>query len=391
MLPLTGTTVVTVEQAVAAPFATRQLADLGARVIKIERPGVGDFARHLDHTVSGLSSHFVWVNRGKESLTLNLKEAAGQEVLEKLLARADVFVQNLAPGAVERLGFGHERLRRRYPRLIICNVSGYGASGPYRDKKAYDALIQAESGLFSITGSPETPSKAGIAVADIAAGMYAYSGILTALLHRARTNEGTVLEVSLFESLAEWMSFPAYYTLGGEPPQRTGASHATIAPYGLFPTADGGVVMLSIQNEREWVRFCEIVLEQPQLTADPRFAENAQRVANRPALRAAIEPVFAALSTAAVLERLDRAQIANAQARSMQEYLDHPQLRARQRWTQVDSPAGPIPALLPPVTMHGVDPAMGPIPDVGQQTTAILDELGYTPQEIAALDAQGVI
>lgn len=391
MQPLENITVVSVEQAVAAPFATRQLADLGARVIKIERPGVGDFARDLDQRVAGLSSHFVWVNRGKESLTLNLKEDAGKAVLEKLLGRADVFVQNLAPGAIERLGFGHERLRRCYPRLIVCNVSGYGPSGPYRDKKAYDALVQAESGLFSITGAPDAPSKTGIAVADIASGMYAYSGILTALLHRGQTGEGTVLDVSLFESLAEWMSFPAYYTMGGEPPQRTGASHATIAPYGLFPTADDGVVMLSIQNEREWVRFCEIVLERPQMADDPRYAGNAQRVANRPALRADIEPIFAELSTAAVLERLDRAQIANAQARSIQEYLEHPQLQARQRWTQVESPAGPIPALLPPVSMHGVEPVMGPIPDVGQHTATILDELGYTEQEIAALEASAVI
>jgi len=390
MQPLTDITVVSLEQAIAAPFATRQLADLGARVIKIERPGAGDFTRHLDQTVSGQSSHFVWANRGKQSLTLNLKDAAGQEVLEKLLTRADVFVQNLAPGAVERLGFGRDRLPQTYPRLIVCNVSGYGASGPYRDKKAYDALIQAETGLFTITGSPDTPAKAGIAVADIAAAMYAYSGILTALLQRTQTGRGTVLDVSMFDALAEWMSYPAYYTMGGTPPPRTGASHATIAPYGLFETADSGTVMLSIQNEREWVRFCAVVLEKPALARDERFAANAARVANRPALRAEIEAVFTMLSTATVLERLDTAQIANAQSRTMQEYLNHPQLQARGRWTEVGSPAGPIPALLPPVIMQDMEPVMAAVPAVGEHSEMILRELGYAPSKIAELGESGV-
>lgn len=391
MKPLNNITVVALEQAVAAPFATRQLADLGARVIKVERPGVGDFARHYDTTAHGLASHFAWVNRSKESLTLNLKQPAAQEILAKLLAQADVFIQNLAPGAVERLGFGAETLRQQHPRLIICNVSGYGSTGPYRDKKAYDALIQAEAGLFSITGSAETPAKAGIAVADIAAAMYAFSGILTALLMRQQTGEGTVLEIALFEALAEWMGYPAYYTMGGSAPQRTGTSHATIAPYGIFPTSDGATVMLSIQNEREWVRFCAEVLQQPELATDPRFCTNQQRVDNRAALQRIVENIFGGHTVTVVMERLDAAQIANAQARTMQEFLSHPQLQARHRWASVDTEVGPIPALLPPINLAGVAPVMKPIPAVGAHTAQILAEFGYSAQAIAKLQATGVV
>lgn len=389
--PLTGVTVVSLEQAVAAPFATRQLAELGARVIKIERPGAGDFARHYDRTVHGLSSHFVWINRGKESLALNLKHPRGRTVLAQLLERADVFVQNLAPGAVERLGFPTERLRADYPRLIVCHISGYGLAGPYRDKKAYDLLIQAETGVLSITGTEESPAKAGIPVADIAGGMYAYSGILAALLARQRSGEGAVLEVSLFTALVEWMGYPLYYTkYGGQAPPRTGANHAAIAPYGPFPTADGPI-LLGIQNEREWARFCQEVLEQPELVADPRFADNASRVAHREALEAIIGQRFQALPREEVARRLDAAGIANAQMRSVQELAEHPQLRALGRWRPVMTEAGPVEALLPPVSMAGWEPNLGPVPALGEQTEAILAELGYDPEAVAELRASGAV
>ena len=358
MQPLAGLTVVSLEVAVAAPLASRHLADWGARVIKVERPSTGDFARHYDQQAHGLSSHFVWVNRSKESLTLNLKSEAGRQILEQLLARADVFLHNLAPGAVDRLGFTAERLCQDYPRLIICGISGYGGSGPYRDKKAYDLLIQAEAGVLSVTGTADTPSKVGIPVADIAAGMYAYSGILTALLARYQTGQGTIIEISMLEALAEWMGFPAYYTLGGEAPRRSGASHPAIAPYGPFATGDGHLVLLSIQNEREWLRFCELVLAQPSLATDPRFENNSQRVAHRPLLEAEITAVFNQLSREAVIGRLEQAQIANAAINSVQEFIAHPQLAARQRWREVGSSAGMLPALLPPVTMAGAEPVL---------------------------------
>lgn len=391
MQPLAGITVISLEVAVAAPFASRQLADLGARVIKIERPGAGDFTRHYDDKAQGLCSHFVWVNRSKESLTLDLKHEAGRKILEELLASADIFLYNLAPGAVERLGFGAERLQRDYPRLIICAISGYGSSGPYRDKKAYDLLIQAEAGLLSITGTPDTPVKAGISVADIAAAMYAYSGILTALLTRQQTGKGLVIEVSMLEALAEWMGFPAYYTLGGTPPARHGASHAAIAPYGPFATGDGGTVILGLQNEREWQNFCEIVLEQPALATEERFAGNAQRVAHRPALHEAIDAVFSRLTTVEVVSRLDKAGIANGELRSMQGLLDHPQLAARERWREVGSSAGNLPALLPAATLKGVEPVFEPIPALGEHTDRILAELGYDAAAIAQLRLAEVI
>jgi itaconate CoA-transferase len=392
MLPLNGITVVALEQAVAAPFATRQLADLGARVIKIERPGVGDFARGYDETVMGMASHFVWLNRSKQSLTLNLKEDGAKDVLNRLLAKADVFVHNLAPGATERLGFGAERLREEHPRLIDCGISGYGSTGPYRDKKAYDLLVQCETGLVSTTGTPETPSKVGISAADIAAGMYAYTGILTALYMRERTGEGAAFEVSLLEALGEWMGFPAYFTgYGGSQPPRTGASHAAIAPYGPFEAGDGRVVFLGLQNEREWVEFCEAVLERPELATDPRFDTNSRRVENGEELDEAIEGAFKDLSSEEVISRLDGARIANARMRTVQEFLDHPQLEARDRWREVGSPVGPIRALVPPVTMQGVESVMEPIPEVGEHTDAILEELDLDPDAVGSLREAGAV
>lgn len=377
-LPLESITVISLEQAVAAPFATRQLADMGARVIKVERPDTGDFARSYDALVEGLSSHFVWINRSKESIALDLKQEDAREVLNRLLEKADVFVQNLAPGATERLGFGTDTLRKRHPRLVVCDVSGYGASGPYRDKKAYDLLVQCEAALVSVTGTPETPSKAGIAVADIAAGMYAYSGILAALFRRERTGEGAALEVSLFEALAEWMGFPAYYALyGDKEPPRSSASHSSIAPYGPFACAGGEVVFLGIQNEREWERFCEVVLERAELTEDARFSSNSDRLTNREALDREIGQTFGHLTAEEVIEKLEEAGIANARMRSVREFLDHPQLKARDRWREVGSPAGPLHALLPPGLPTDAEPVMAPIPEVGQHTAAILAELGY--------------
>jgi crotonobetainyl-CoA:carnitine CoA-transferase CaiB-like acyl-CoA transferase len=391
-LPLEGVLVVAVEQAVAAPFASRQLADLGARVIKIERPGSGDFARGYDRTVKGLASHFVWINRTKESLTLDLKRPEASDVLTRLIARADVLLHNLAPGAMGRLGFASHMLHERYPRLVICEISGYGTDGPYRDKKAYDLLVQSEAGLVSITGTPEVPSKVGVSIADIAAGIYGFSGILAALLRRERTGTGAVLDISMFDSLAEWMGYPAYYTgYGGAPLPRSGAAHAAIAPYGPYTAGDGKVVYLGLQNEREWARFCADVLGDPALAADPRFSANADRVAHRSELDALINRAFATHSAEAVLARLDAAQIANARMNTVEEFLDHPQLVARHRWREVDSPAGPIRALVPPFGIDDVEPRMGPIPDVGEHTDTILGELGYDVATIAKWRRDAVI
>ncbi|MFN8058987.1 MAG: CaiB/BaiF CoA-transferase family protein [Vicinamibacterales bacterium] len=392
MLPLEGTLVVGLEQAVSAPFASRQLADLGARVIKIERPDGGDFARRYDTTVRGLSSHFVWLNRSKESLTLDVKQPPAATVLDRLLARADVFIQNLAPGASGRLGLDAPTLRRRYPRLVICDISGYGDSGPWRERKAYDLLIQSEAGLLSITGTPDTPSKVGISIADIAAGMYAYSGILAALLQRARTGEGTILDVSMLESLGEWMSYALYYTrYGGTSLPRTGASHAAIAPYGPFPCGDGGSVYLGIQNEREWERFCREVIERPDLVTDERFASNAARVRHRLALEAAIVEAFAHHPTPVVLERLARADIATARMNTVDEFRAHPQLEARRRWREVASPVGPIDALLPPATPGSAAPRMDAVPSLGEHTHAVLRELGFGDDDIRRWHDTGVI
>ncbi|NIF91062.1 CaiB/BaiF CoA-transferase family protein [Burkholderia sp. Cy-637] len=392
MLPLEGIRVVTFEHAIAAPFCTRQLADLGARVIKIERPGVGDFARGYDERVKGLASHFVWTNRSKESLTLDVKQPEAIEVVHRLLAEADVFVQNLAPGATQRLGLDYASLGERYPGLIVCDISGYGLDGPYRDRKAYDLLIQSEAGFLSVTGSPEQPAKAGCSVSDIAAGMYAYSNILAALLARGRTGRGRHIDVSMLESTVEWMSYPLYYAFDGQsPPQRAGASHATIFPYGPFRAGDGNTVILGLQNEREWQSFCESVIRQPALAEDARFSSNSRRVANRAELSALIEQAFAPLSAREVLDRLDAARIANAQMNDMQAVWQHAQLAARQRWTMVGTPAGEIPALLPPGLSAADAPRMDPVPALGEHTDAILAELGYDAAGIARLHGSGAV
>jgi itaconate CoA-transferase len=390
MLPLDGITVVAIEQAVAVPFATRQLADLGARVIKIERPGTGDFARGYDTTVRGLASHFVWLNRSKQSVTLDLKRPEAREVMARLIAHADVFVQNLAPGAADRIGLAAGDLRAAHPGLIVCGVSGYGSTGPYALKKAYDLLIQSEAGLLSITGTPDTPSKVGLSIADIAGGMYAYSGILTALLQRQRTGEGTVLDVSLFDAIGEWMGYAMYYTMGGVAPARTGASHATIAPYGPYKTLDGQVIF-GLQTNREWAIFCAQVLRRDDLAADQRFHSNQLRVEHRDAMNAEIDGVLGMLHTTEVVSRLDAAQIANARLNSVEEFIGHPQLAGRQAWRQVASPQGPIPALPPPVRMEGVDPVMGAIPGLGQHTDDVLAEFGFDAATIAGWRASGVI
>ncbi|MER7433323.1 CaiB/BaiF CoA-transferase family protein [Pseudonocardia alni] len=372
-LPLDGLLVVSCEQAVAAPLATRHLADLGARVIKIEREGSGDFARDYDETVYGMSSHFVWLNRSKESVTLDLKSDDGRATMLRLLDRADVFVQNFAPGAAERLGLGAAALRERYPRLVTCSISGYGSSGPYRDAKAYDLLIQSEAGLVSITGTEDAPAKSGIPAADIGAGMYAFSGILSALYERERTGQGTDLEVSLFDSLVEWMGYPLYYAgYGGTAPKRTGTSHAAIAPYGTFSAGDGTDVVLSIQNEREWATFCEVVLGRPEVATDPRFASGRARVENRPDLHAEIDTVFTGLTGDELVARLVQARIAHARQREVGEVLEHPQLAARDRWTEVGSPVGPLRALRPPITVAGRTARMDPVPAVGEHTDAVL-------------------
>lgn len=375
-LPLDGVLVVSVEQAVAAPFATRQLADLGARVIKVERAGAGDFARDYDTTVLGQASYFIWLNRGKESIELDVKSDHGRRVLGGLLARADVFVQNLAPGAAGRLGLGAEQLMARHPRLICCSVSGYGPDGPYAGKKAYDLLVQCEAGLLSVTGTPDTPAKAGISVADIAAGMYAFTGVLTALYERERTGRGGSVQVAMLDALGEWMSQPYYYSVyGGEPARRTGARHASISPYGPYATRDGQV-FLGLQNQREWAVLCREVLGQPDLIDDERFAANTDRVAHDAELTAIIEAALADLTAGEVEARLDAAGIASARLRTPADFAAHPQLAARDRWRVVGTPAGPVRALLPPVTVPGREAAMGAVPALGQHTAAILAELG---------------
>ncbi|CAM3344875.1 CoA transferase [Bordetella sputigena] len=386
--PLDGIKVIALEHAIAAPFCTRQLADQGARVIKIERPGVGDFARRYDERVHGQASHFVWTNRSKESLTLDLKQEEAQRILRALVADADVLVQNLAPGAAERMGMSYAALSQSHPRLIVCDISGYGADGPYRDRKAYDLLIQSESGFLSVTGTPDEPAKAGCSIADIAAGMYAYSNILNALLLRGRTGRGCRIDVSMLESMVEWMGYPLYYAMDGQPaPPRAGASHATIYPYGPFPTGDGKAVMLGLQNEREWKVFCDEVLRQPLLADDTRFATNSARSAARDALRALIVAAFGELTAEQVVERLDAAGIANARMNTMHDVWAHPQLRARDRWRQVEAPGGAIDALLPP----GMPARMDAVPALGQHTDAILNELGYDAAAIARLRAARVV
>ena len=381
--PLDGITVVALEHVIAAPFCTRQLADLGARIIKIERPGDGDFARGYDTQVDGLSSHFVWVNRSKESLTLDLKQDSAIAVLKNLLKTADVFIQNLAPGAAARMGLTAEALQKENPGLILCAISGYGNDGPYRDKKAYDLLIQSEAGFLSITGTPETPSKAGNSIADIAAGMYAYTNILAALLQRGKTGKGTVIDISMLEALSEWMSFPMYYAYkGANPPSRNGASHATIYPYGPFRAGDGKTVMLGLQNEREWVQFCEVVLENVALGKDERFNQNFKRNEKREELLAIIDDCFKKLTTEQVIAKLEEAKIANARLNDMAGLWQHDQLKARNRWVNVDTPVGQIPALLPPGQNDSYEYRMDAIPAVGEHTHAILSEIGLSKEQI---------
>ena len=386
VLPLAGITVVSLEQAVAAPFTTRQLADLGARVIKVERPGSGDFARGYDETVRGMSSHFVWLNRSKESVALDLKSKTGRAAIHELISRADVFVQNLAPGAAERLGLGAKDLREQNPSLIHVSISGYGSGGPYTAKKAYDLLVQCEAGLVSITGSDEVPSKVGISIADIAAGMYGYTGILTALLNRVRTGEGATLEISMLEALGEWMGFPLQYTVhGGTPPPRAGASHAAIFPYGPFRCGDGKEVFLGIQNEREWTAFCEQVLGNAAIATDERFTTNSLRTAHRNELTAIIEQALASRTAEQASAELEEADIANALLRDMNSFARHPQLAARHRWAEHDTPVGPIRALIPPATASGTRPVMGPVPSLGEHTYQVLAELGFTAAKETAL------
>ncbi|HEY9281473.1 MAG TPA: CaiB/BaiF CoA-transferase family protein [Eoetvoesiella sp.] len=392
MRPLDGVTVITLEHAIAAPFCTRQLADLGARVIKIERPGTGDFARAYDERVRGLASHFVWTNRSKESLTLDIKQGQANSILMQLLENADVLVQNLAPGAAARLGLSYEALREQFPRLIVCDISGYGADGPYRDKKAYDLLIQSEAGFLSVTGSPDEPAKAGCSVADIAAGMYAYSNILAALIQRGKSGQGCNIDVSMLESMVEWMGYPLYYAIDkAAPPPRAGASHSTIYPYGPFQAGDGKTVMLGLQNEREWVVFCNEVLRKPTLATDPKYSTNSSRSAARQDLAAIILDVFSGLTGAQVIARLDAAQIANAQMNDMHDLWEHPQLKARGRWMDVDTPVGRVPALLPPGVTDAFTACMGAVPALGEHTDAILAELGYDDNAIAGLRTQYVI
>jgi itaconate CoA-transferase len=390
--PLEGITVVGLEQVIAGPFCTRQLADLGARVIKIERPDGGDSARGYDRTVNGMSSHFVWVNRSKESLTLDVKHPGARPILDKLLQKADVFVQNLAPGAAERLGLGAATLRAKHPRLIWCGISGYGPAGPYAEKKAYDLLVQCEAGLLSVTGTPDRPAKAGIPVADIAAGMYAFSSILAALYRRQQEGVGATLDITMLESLGEWMGFPAYFTAyGGTPPLRSGAHHATVVPYGPFRAGDGGTVFLAIQNEREFERFCAVVLEKEELASDTRFSTGPARASNREAMHGEIEAVFGRLSAVQVIERLEKADIANAKLNTMQEFWDHPQLEARDRWREAGSPAGPVEAMKPPFNMDGFEPRMDAVPALGEHSAAILSGLGFTYLEIERMKSEKII
>src|SRR5687768_17425546 len=392
MLPLQGITVVSLEQAVAAPFASRQLADLGARVIKIERPKVGDFARDYDQSVKGLSAYFVWLNRSKESLTLDVKHRDAAGILAKLVAKADVFIQNLAPGAAKRLGLDAETLQARHPRLVVCDISGYGDSGPYSQKKAYDLLVQSEAGIVSVTGTEDAPAKVGVSLTDIGTGLHAYAAILAALYERERTGKGRRIEVTMFDAMVEWMGHPLYYThFGGHAPRRAGTDHATIVPYGRFRTGDLRPVMFGIQNEREWAAFCSIVLEQPELARDTRYDSNTKRTAARSEVVPLIERVFAELTADQVLERLDQAGIANAQLNTPEGVWAHPQLAARERWREVDTPAGTIPALLPPASFAGVEPRMDPVPAIGEHSERILRELGFEEAEIALLKRDGAI
>ncbi|MFJ8309245.1 MULTISPECIES: CaiB/BaiF CoA transferase family protein [unclassified Streptomyces] len=392
-LPLAGITVVAVEQAVSAPFATRQLADLGARVIKVERTDGGDFARGYDTAARGLASHFVWCNRGKESVALDLKDPRGLDALHRLIAQADVFVQNLAHGAAARLGLDAATLCAEHPRLVAVDISGYGAEGPYAHKRAYDMLVQCEAGLVSVTGTPERPVKAGIPAADIAAAMYAFSGVLAALVRRGTTGRGGPVEISMLEALAEWLGHPLHHVMhGGTEPARTGVAHAVIAPYDAYPTADGGQVLLSVQNDREWRRLAELVLERPELADDPAYASNAERVANRAETDELVARALAGLTAAEAVGRLESAGIACARLNTVGDVAGHPQLAARDRWREVESPVGPLRALLPPINLGGAQEArMGAVPALGEHTRATLRALGMTDEQLAELRRDGVI
>lgn len=391
MLPLDGMLVVALEQAVAAPLASRHLADLGARVVKIERPDGGDFARGYDHSVRGMASHFVWLNRGKESIALDLKSDAGRDILNRLLARADVFLHNLGPGAVERLGFGAADLLARHPRLVVCTMSGYGSTGPYRDKRAYDLLVQSEAGLVAVTGTPEHPAKAGIPVADIASGMYAFSNVLAALLHRARTGDGTAFEVTMFDALVEWMGHPIYATdHTGEPPPRVGLSHPVIAPYDAYVTADGHEVVVGIQNDREWARLATDVLGRPELATNPEFATNVARVRNRERVDAAVGEALGRLTVEEAIAALDASRIASARLNAIPDLIEHPQLHARDRWRQTSTPVGVIRALRTPLEPVGEAP-MSTVPALGAHTDTVLRELGYPDDDVCELRVRGVV
>jgi itaconate CoA-transferase len=390
--PLDGLLVIALEHAIAAPFCTRQLAELGARVIKIERREQGDFARHYDSRVNDLSSHFVWTNRSKESLTLDLKQDGASDVLSRLLADADVLVQNLAPDAAARMGLSFADLHETHPRLIVCNITGYGDSGPYASKKAYDLLVQAEAGFLSVTGTPDQPVKSGISIADIAAGMQAHTAILAALLHRQRSGLGSCIDISMLEAMVEWMGFPLYYAYeGGTAPPRSGADHASIYPYGVFRSGDDKLLMLGIQNQREWMSFCRDVLEDESLTSDQRFASNSARSESREQLQALIQQQFDQWSAVEIVERLDAAQIANANANDMPAVWEHPQLRALKRFIEVDTPAGPVSALQPPGHNNSYAPAISAVPDLGQHTESILTGLGYSAEQISQLKGAGVV
>jgi itaconate CoA-transferase len=389
--PLTGLRVLALEQAVAGPLCTRHLADLGAEVIKIERPGSGDFARGYDTAVKGLSSYFVWLNRGKRSLTLDMKHPQAREILERLVASSDVLVQNLGPGAIDRLGFAPSRLRRDYPGLVITSISGYGSGGPYETRKAFDLLLQGETGVIATTGNGDDYAKLGISVGDIGSAVYAVIGTLAALYERRATGQGRIVETSLFDALAEWMGYPAYYTLyGGEPPARAGVRHATVVPYGSYRCADGAV-LFSVQTEAQWRAFCDVVCGHPEWTSDTRFTTSPLRRVNRDVLEGMIEEAFAVLPRAEVVRRLEAADIPFGSLNEVAEFVAHPQLEARGRWRAVDSPAGKLRAIVPPFDLEGMAPNMGAIPAVGDQTDEVLAELGYEADEIARLHAGGAV